>query len=794
MSMVERGQYEKFDALDEDDIHPELRMKDLLEARGTKRSKSMPKETTKTPKGPHKEPRAQSISNVQRPDQVAEGARQVSGRRARSRSRTHRPHEGAPGASKAESSSHGSELEKHPPFAAAKARAPDQPRKPEPAMTLDELIDCEKMYIVQDDAPTTELVMMTVPLPDNKQDLKKFVKNSERWVAKRMKKGAEVQWKDIPLERLDDFQKAKAKELSNWIQESAVRLVKNDIPKDRIMKMRWIYTVKEDNSAKARIVIIGYQDPDLTSLSTTSPTMSRRTRGLFLTACACRRWQALKGDVKGAFLQGLESETERKVYAKPVIELAERLGGDKYSYVQICKACYGLANAPAQWHASVSATMREAGFIQLQSEPCAWRLTEVDENGEVRLIGLAVAHVDDFLFGGEASNERWQAAIDYVYRAYRWSPWECDTYSHCGVQVIQKQDGTTVLNHAEYCESIEQIAVESTDEKRSPTEGEKSQLRGALGALQWRVFQSAPQHASRLSALQSQLSSPTIQTLKDTNKLVREVHAGRHVGLKYHSLEVPALKDVVFVAWSDAAVGNRRDLSSSGGYVIAACDAKILNGQSSQLNLISWKSGKLPRVARSSLSAEIQAFSITEEELMFVRLQWLEMIGCDIPLRDPASIVKQSPGVLVTDARSLFNVIQKGPASTSGFGLKEKYSALDMMSVFQRLAKCGTMTKWVHSDAQLADGLTKAVSNPALMRVLMDGVWTLIDDPTFTSAKRLKRDKKEITPKVFGVCECEPLFVEEPVLYLSPFLSLSQFEGHDTSFEHWGSRDPFCQS
>ena len=412
MSMVERGQYEKFDALDDEEDHPDQRrLIDLLDKKGTKRSKSLPtKESNKTSKGPrqepksHQEPKGQQTPNVQRPDQVAGEGRQVKGK-TRSRSRTHRPQDGPP-SSAATAPSHGSELERHPPFAAAKARAPDKPQEQREAMTLSQVLDSEKMYLIADDEATTEMVMMSVDLPSSNKDMKNFIRDSETWVSKKLKKGVELQWKSIPQSRIEDFQKAKAKELSNWISQKAVRLVKEQVPANRVMRMRWIYTVKEDNSAKARIVIIGYQDPDLTSLTTTSPTMSRRSRGLFLTACACRKWQALKGDVRGAFLQGLESETERLVYAKPVIELARELGGDQHSLVQILKACYGLADAPAQWHASVSATMSEAGFIQLQSEPCAWKLLDKDEEDNPILIGLVVAHVDDFLFGGQADHPK----------------------------------------------------------------------------------------------------------------------------------------------------------------------------------------------------------------------------------------------------------------------------------------------------------------------------------------------------------------------------------------------------
>ena len=74
------------------------------------------------------------------------------------------------------------------------------------------------------------------------------------------------------------------------------------------------------------------------------------------------------------------------------------------------------------------------------------------------------------------------------------------------------------------------------------------QSRAILGALQWRVYQPAPQHGARLSMLQSQLAHPTIGAIRETNKLVREVVHGRDVGLKYYKLLVDDLSQVTFVA------------------------------------------------------------------------------------------------------------------------------------------------------------------------------------------------------------------------------------------------------
>ena len=77
-----------------------------------------------------------------------------------------------------------------------------------------------------------------------------------------------------------------------------------------------------------------------------------------------------------------------------------------------------------------------------------------------------------------------------------------------------------------------------------------------------------------------------------------------------------------------------------------------------------------------------------------------------------------------------------------------------MLGVFQRLEIGATLTRWVHSDAQIADSSTKPVANSSLIRVLSTGVWTLVDDPNFTSAKRIKAlAKQEAASRVLGACQ-----------------------------------------
>ena len=73
------------------------------------------------------------------------------------------------------------------------------------------------------------------------------------------------------------------------------------------MKMRWVPVWEEDpeaadgRKAKAHIVILGYQDPDLEAQQPAPPTLTRTTRQLILHMATWLQMKSEKGDVKEAF-------------------------------------------------------------------------------------------------------------------------------------------------------------------------------------------------------------------------------------------------------------------------------------------------------------------------------------------------------------------------------------------------------------------------------------------------------------------------------------------------------------
>ena len=168
-------------------------------------------------------------------------------------------------------------------------------------------------------------------MPSSEQEWKQILKNPAKFTAKSLHKGAEVSWAKLSAEQKKAMAAAKNLEIEAWLKELVCEKYRGVVPASRLMKMRWVLTFKGlDHSpskmkAKARLVLLGYSDPDLLELQTSSPTMTRRSRQLLLSLCTHKRWRLRKADAKSAFLQGSQRERDRNVFTVPVPELSQAL-------------------------------------------------------------------------------------------------------------------------------------------------------------------------------------------------------------------------------------------------------------------------------------------------------------------------------------------------------------------------------------------------------------------------------------------------------------------------------------
>ena len=165
--------------------------------------------------------------------------------------------------------------------------------------------------------------------------------------------------------------------------------------------------------------------------------------------------------------------------------------------VQVLKSCYGLVNAPYQWFCEVRDRIVSLGGQTLITEPCCWRI----KNEEGVVIGLVGSHVDDFYMVGDERDDTWSKFLPDFKDSYRWSPWEADGFDHCGIYMQQLSNREITMDHSKYCSGITQISFEDRDVRDKATMEEVEQARAVLGAIQWRVQQSGPQHGAKLGQL-----------------------------------------------------------------------------------------------------------------------------------------------------------------------------------------------------------------------------------------------------------------------------------------------------
>lgn len=127
------------------------------------------------------------------------------------------------------------------------------------------------------------------------------------------KQRVEVQWKTLSDSDSDRelFRQAKDKEVKAWIDHGTVkRLAKGTLPENRIMRCRWILTWKDplpgtaEKRAKARLVILGFEDPDISTVPNDAPTLSKDGKQLLLQKVSSCGWTLLNFDVSTAFLKG----------------------------------------------------------------------------------------------------------------------------------------------------------------------------------------------------------------------------------------------------------------------------------------------------------------------------------------------------------------------------------------------------------------------------------------------------------------------------------------------------------
>lgn len=170
---------------------------------------------------------------------------------------------------------------------------------------------------------------------------------------------AEVKMSTLSPTEKQEFELAKAKEVQNWVNTKTItRILRDSIPADQVLKCRWILTwkaldpsdqeasqTKKTHKAKARIVVLGYMDPQLTEIPRDSPTLSRHAKMLILQLISSMSWDLRSFDIKAAFLQG-KTQEDRVIGLEPLPEFGPGISTDQRRNLQTRKKCIWVNRCP----------------------------------------------------------------------------------------------------------------------------------------------------------------------------------------------------------------------------------------------------------------------------------------------------------------------------------------------------------------------------------------------------------------------------------------------------------------
>ncbi|OLP96571.1 Copia protein [Symbiodinium microadriaticum] len=607
-------------------------------------------------------------------------------------------------------------------------------------------------------------VAIEVEMPQSNRGWDKFLSNPQSYFVGALRRRAvEVSEKRLSPEDREKFREAKNKEVRNFIAAQAFEALPEHLKPSRsqAIGMRWLLTWKpQDNGsvkAKARAILLGYQDPNYEFRSTTAPVTTRQTRQLFLQAAANRRWRIQKGDITGAFLQGREYPSE--LFCIPCDEILESMNLPAGSIVRLKRACYGLVDPPLEWYRTVAEFLESIGLTRLWSDACAWVWRP---QGVLR--GMITGHVDDFLFGGSEEDEGWQEILRLIKDRFKWGDWDQDSFVQCGVLIETTSEGFN-LSQPHYLANLEEIHINAQrrkDTSSETTDWEKTQLRALLGGLSWFSQQTGPHLAAEISMMLSEVVHSTVETINRANLLLQ--HAKTR---KDHKLCIFRHRDedMQFFAWVDAANKNRPGDGSTQGIFIGAASKQLLQGEVCSISPMSWNSTKISRSCRSPGSAETQAAVNGEDSLFYMRYQWSEMQNGRVDLRNPSAVVRQTGGCLITDSRNVYDKLSTEVLTVQG---EEKKANLELLSVKESQMATNLVVRWVHSEAQLANALTKKGAKEFELYYKMRFMWRIVEDPAMRSARKRRWSAKLWIRGLTAVALGRPTLKHLQVLALQP--------------------------
>ena len=538
------------------------------------------------------------------------------------------------------------------------------------------------------------------------------------------KSHAEVSYKNLTKEEKALFDVAKNKELSCWLDTNTVKaILKSRVHPSRVMGSRWVLTWKTCDlsssgyKAKARLVVKGFQDPEVGNVQTDSPTLSRDACMLLLQTVSSHHWQLQNFDIRTAFLRG--KGDGRELAMQPVPELKELMG---LSDDQVCLLegnAYGRVDAPLLFYKELRKQLEQLSFECHPLDNCLFLLR--NQKDPTKLDGILGTHVDDGIGGG---NHRYEQALESLQKILPFGSREYGKFRFTGLDLEQLPDFSIKISQEDYVHKIMPIDIPKPrrQEKDSPvTPQEVQSLRALCGSLQYAAVHSRPDIATKVAYLQKAIPNAKVSDLLEGNKVLKESKEYASTSLMIRPL---ALDKLTFASFGDASFASENNLKAQQGLFIMACLPELSKNCPSDFSPIAWSTKQIGRVVRSTLSAEAFAMSSSVDKLNWIRCMWGVILNPHFQWQYPEKALKTLPkALLITDCKSLYDLMTKVAVPNC----QEWRTTIEVMLIKQ-LAEDNIDCRWISTAIMLADCLTKPMDSSFMRSVLQLGRFRIFDE------------------------------------------------------------------
>ena len=354
---------------------------------------------------------------------------------------------------------------------------------------------------------------------------------------------------------------------------------------------------------------------------------------------------------------------------------------DASQCLQLLRPLYGLCESGDLWHATLDSHHRKDLGMESTRLDSAFYIWIV--NGLLK--GMSGSYVDDLMRAGD---DDFKELAKKTASRFEMAKDEEPPCEFTGFHLDRADDGTLTMDQQAYVKTIRPLGMDASF----------SDLASVRMKLSW-FTHTRPDCSYEVSQLaqvtKEQFEKDGKSIVRRCNKLIKHAHETT-IKIKARNLDRNSLKVVGF---SDASFAGNADFTSQLGYICFLSDATGFAVP------IMFRSYKARRVTRSVMAAEVISFS-DMFDVCFTLAQEIRrmMKGAEIAVQ------------LYTDSKSLFDVISKGTRTS------EKRLMLDIAAAQEGFSKKEISDiGFVRSEENIADGLTKRMSQRTLVQVIKNG-------------------------------------------------------------------------